>query len=205
MIEPLHLEPPPAQQHVTKSRVPPNLDVASSTPVLSNDIPGILARVTEFAAGHARTETVIADTDGLVLEGVGKVILAFGHGADKDADTFVGFKSVDVISDSNDVGVKTQGDFPAVRGEVVGDGVFDDLEQLFLRVDGPNGQPVQQLDHKTGEPFECSRNPHGRTDFDQDTFGGVDVDLQPAGLVDGRVKEGQQTLDVEVSSPLQSQ
>ncbi|KAG9796246.1 hypothetical protein KCU88_g352, partial [Aureobasidium melanogenum] len=133
----------------------------------------------ELAAGDAGTETVVADTNSLVLEGIGKVVFALGHGTDKDADALVGAQGVDVISDSDDVGIETQRHFPAVRRKV----------------------PVQELDHKTSKTLERSGNSNGWAHFDQDAFGGVDVDLQFSGLVDGRVEEGQKTLDVEGLGP----
>lgn len=42
----------------------------------------------KLAAGHAGTQTVIADTDGFILEFISKVVLPFGHGADEDTDAF---------------------------------------------------------------------------------------------------------------------
>jgi hypothetical protein len=63
---------------------------------------------------------------------------------------------------------------------------------------------VEQLDHQTSKSLECSRDADGWADFDQNAFSGVDVDLELAGLVDGRVQECKQALDVEVSSPKQS-
>lgn len=53
---------------------------------------------------------------------------------------------------------------------------------------------MQELDHQTGEALEGTRNAHGRADFDQNAFGGVDVDLQLSGLVDGGVEEGEKAL-----------
>lgn len=86
----------------------------------------------ELAAGNAGTETVVADTDGFVLKGIGKVVFALSHGANKDANAFRGAQGVDVIPDSDYVGVETQGHFPAVWWEMICDGVFNDLQQLFL-------------------------------------------------------------------------
>ena len=60
---------------------------------------------------------------------------------------------------------------------------------------------MEELNHETGESLECSRNPDGRADFDQDASRGVDVDLKLAGLVDGGVEQCKQALDIEVSSP----
>jgi hypothetical protein len=50
------------------------------------------------------------------------------------------------------------------------------------------------LDHETGETLECTGNANGGVDFDQDTLGGVDEDLQAASLVDGGVEEGEKAL-----------
>lgn len=67
---------------------------------------------------------------------------------------------------------------------MVGDGVLDDLEQLLLRGGGADGELVEQLDHQTGEALEGTRNADGGRDFDEDALGGVDVDLELAGLVE---------------------
>lgn len=61
---------------------------------------------------------------------------------------------------------------------------------------------MEKLHHKTGEPLERSGDTNGRADLDQDTFGGVDKDLQFSRLVDRRVKQSEKTLYVEVSSSL---
>jgi len=53
---------------------------------------------------------------------------------------------------------------------------------------------VKKLDHETSEAFEGTWNSDSRANFDEDAFGGVDVDLQLAGLVDRRVEEGKETL-----------
>jgi len=70
--------------------------------------------VAEFATSHTCAKAVIADTDRFVLESVGEVVLAFGHGTNEDADAFRGPKFVDVISDSYNIGVETQRDLSAV-------------------------------------------------------------------------------------------
>jgi hypothetical protein len=51
------------------------------------------------------------------------------------------------------------------------------------------------LDHQTGETLECAGNADGGVDFDQDTLGGVDENLQATSLVDGRVEEGEKALN----------
>lgn len=154
----------------------------------------------ELAASDTGAQAVIADTDGLVFELVGKVVLSLGHGADEDTDAFGGGQGVDVVPYTDDIGVETQSDLSAIRWEVVGDGVLDDLQQLFLGVDRSNGEAMEQLDHETRKALEGSRDSHGRADLDQDALGGVDEDLQFAGLVDGRVEESEKTLMGDVGS-----
>ena len=41
---------------------------------------------------------------------------------------------------------------------MIGDGVLDDLEQLFLRIGGANREPMQELDHETSKSLECTWN-----------------------------------------------
>lgn len=79
---------------------------------------------------------------------------------------------------------------------MVGDGVFDDLQQLLIRVGGSDGEPMKQLDHQTGEPLECTRNPDRRAHFDQNALGGLDIDLELSGLVDRGVEQGEEALEV---------
>ena len=73
---------------------------------------------------------------------------------------------------------------------MVGDRILDDLEQLLLRVGGANRESVEKLNHKPRKAFESTRYPDSRTDFDKNPFGGVYVDLELAGLVDGRIEKG---------------
>lgn len=56
----------------------------------SKNIPNFLGSMAEFAARHARTQTVVTDTDGLVLEGISKVVMAFRHRSNEDADALLG-------------------------------------------------------------------------------------------------------------------
>lgn len=85
---------------------------------------------------------------------------------------------------------------------MVGDGVLDYSEQFFLRVDRSDGEAVQQLDHETGKPFERSGNAHGRADLNEDALGGMDVDLESAGFVDGGIEEGKEALFVLIHRSL---
>lgn len=71
---------------------------------------------------------------------------------------------------------------------MVGDRILDDLEQLLLGVGGANRESVEELNHEPGKAFESARYPDARTDFDKNSFGGMYVDLELAGLVDGRIE-----------------
>ena len=53
---------------------------------------------------------------------------------------------------------------------------------------------MQELDHETCKPFEGSRDADGWVDFDQDAFGGMNVNLKLAGFVDWRVEESKEAL-----------
>lgn len=77
---------------------------------------------------------------------------------------------------------------------MVGDGVLDHLEQALVRGGGADVETVEELDHQTGEPLERPWDSDGRVDLDEDLVGGVDVHLELAGLVDGRVEEGEEAL-----------
>jgi len=103
------------------------------------DVPGVFASVTELAASNTCRKAVVADTDGFVLEGVGKVVFALGHGTNEDADALVGSQCVNIISHPDNLGVEAQGDLAAVGWQMICNGVFDDFEQLLLRIDRSNG------------------------------------------------------------------
>jgi len=150
--------------------------------------------VAELATGHTGTETVVADTDAFILKSVGKVIVTLGHGTDEDGNTLVGFQRLQVVPGANQGCLKTHSHLTAVGRQVVGDGVLDDLEELLLRVGGADGETVEQLDHETGETLEGSGDADGGVDFDQNSLGCVDENLEPTGLVDRRVKKSQKTL-----------
>ena len=98
----------------------------------SNDVPNVFRRMTKLAASDTCTQAVIADTDGLVLEIVGKVILAFGHGTNEDTDAFIWGKALNVVFDSDNLCVEAQRDFPAIGRKMVGYRILDNLEELFL-------------------------------------------------------------------------
>lgn len=97
------------------------------------DAPNVLCSVAEFAAGNAGTEVEVADTNAVVLDGIGEVIVALRHGADEDRNALVFVEATDVVTQTYDLGVETESDLSAVGWQVIGDGVLDDLDQLLLR------------------------------------------------------------------------
>ena len=162
-----------------------------------NDVPDFLGGMAESTAGDTGTQTEVADTDGVVLELVCKGIVALGHGTDKNADALLGSEVGNVVAHTNDGRVETEGDLAAIGREVVGDGVLDDFQELFLRCGGADGQSMKKLDHQTGETLEGTGNADSRADFDQDTLCCVNVNLKLASLVERRVEEGKEALRID--------
>jgi len=150
--------------------------------------------MTELAARHTRTEREIANTNSIILELIRKVILPLRHRPHKHANTLLRSQSPNIVSNPDDLGIETQRDLAAVGGKVLGDWVLDDFEQLFLGIDAANGETMEELDHQAGETLEGAGDTDGGGDFDEDVFGGVDVDLELAGFVDGGVEEGEEAL-----------
>ncbi len=77
---------------------------------------------------------------------------------------------------------------------MIGDRVLDDFQKFLLRVDGSDCEPMEELNHKTGESFESSWYSDSGADFNEDSSSGVDVDLKFPRLIDGRVQQGKKTL-----------
>lgn len=59
---------------------------------------------------------------------------------------------------------------------------------------------MKELHHQTSEALEGTWDADGGADRDEDSFSGVDVDLQFACLVDWRIEEGKKTLMCNVGS-----
>jgi hypothetical protein len=53
---------------------------------------------------------------------------------------------------------------------------------------------MEQLNHQTSEALEGTWDSDSWRHLDQHTFGGMDVDLQPSCLIDGRVEEREEAL-----------
>lgn len=83
---------------------------------------------------------------------------------------------------------------------MVGDWVLDDLDELLLGRSRADLVSVQQLDHETSKTFECSRDADGGAHADEDVLGCLDVYLELASLVDGRVEQSEQALVSDVGT-----
>lgn len=68
------------------------------------------------------------------------------------------------------------------------------LLPLTASTGGPCASPLVRLTHQSGETLERPRYPHTGVDLDKNALGGVNVDLQETGLVEGRVKQRKETL-----------
>lgn len=55
------------------------------------------------------------------------------------------------------------------------------------------------MHHEACEALESSRYADSWADFNENPFGSVNVDLEFAGFVDGRVEEGEKALHTDVS------
>ena len=67
----------------------------------SNDIPDFFGGVAEFTACDARTQIEITDADAVVLDFVGEVISAFGHGADENTAALIATQTCDIVVDTD--------------------------------------------------------------------------------------------------------
>ena len=83
--------------------------------------------MTEFAASNTGTEAEIADTNRLILEIIGKVVLSFRHGADENTDAFIWCEALDVVFDPDHFSLEAQCDFPAIWRKVTRNGILDHL------------------------------------------------------------------------------
>lgn len=151
--------------------------------------------MTELAARYAGRQAVIADGNLLIDILIRKVVGTLGHGTNKHADALVLAQSVDVLADAHNGGVKAERNLAAVGRQMVRNRVLDHLQELLLRVGSLDGQTMKELDHETGEALEGTGDTDRRRDLDQDSLGGLDVNLQPSGLVDGRVEKREETLE----------
>lgn len=54
---------------------------------------------------------------------------------------------------------------------------------------------MKKLYHQTRKSLESTWNANSGADFDEDSFSGVNIDLETANLVDRRIQECKKTLD----------
>jgi hypothetical protein len=165
------------------------------------DSPNIFCGVAEFAAGYAGTKVEVADSNAVILQVVRKVIAALCHGSNKDCYALVLVETLYVVAYTHHLRVEAECDFAAVGWKMIGDGVLDNLDELFLGRRGTNLVSVEQLYHETSEALKCSGDADRRADSDEHVLVRLDVYLEPAGLVDGRIEESKETLTSRVSGP----
>jgi hypothetical protein len=74
------------------------------------------------------------------------------------------------------------------------DRLGDDLQEFLLGRSGFDGKSVEELDHQPSKSLEGTRDSDSGAHFDEDPFGGVNVDLKLPSLVDRRIKKSQEAL-----------
>ena len=105
-----------------------NLIGGTYSPRRLDDVPDVFHSIAEFTACYASAQAVVADTDSVILVHVCKIVLAFCHGANEDADALVGTNVVDIVSNPDDVRLITEGDLSAIRRKMIRDGILNDFE-----------------------------------------------------------------------------
>ena len=159
----------------------------------------------ELAAGDAGAEPEPAHADPIhgcvapLAQQVVEIVLALGHGTHEDGAALLAAESPHVLGRTHDGSVGAERHLAAAGGQVAGDGAGDDLEQLLRGRGGADGQAVQQLHHEAREALEGAGQPDRGRDGDERVVRRRDVDLQEAGLVEGRVEEGEEALWFEVA------
>lgn len=82
---------------------------------VSDHIPHVFGRIAKLPARDARTQAKAANADGVVLDVVGKVVIALGHRTDKHADALLRSEVRDVVRHSYYFGVIAKGDFATIH------------------------------------------------------------------------------------------
>lgn len=131
------------------------------------DTPDILCGVTELAASNTGTEVELADSNAVIFDVVGEIVVALGHGSHENRDALVLTEARDVVAHANNLGIETESDLAAVRWQMVGDGVLDHLDELLLGRSRADLVFVEQLHHQSGEALERSRYADCRADPDE--------------------------------------
>ena len=126
------------------------------------------------------------------------------HGTNDEADGWSGAGGVG----RHQVGGQTEGTVQSslaghavhagTGGQVLGEGILDDLHQTRRRTGRLDLHLVQELDHESAEALVSAGHADGGVDLDQHVLGGANVDLETSRLVEGRVDQGQQFLMTNV-------
>lgn len=142
--------------------------------------------------GGGTTQRIFADGKHLlnvrmVLDGD----VSDGHGPNDETDGWSGTGGVR----RHQVGRQTQGTVqralaghavhPGTGGQMLGEGILDDLHQTRRRSGRLDLHLVQELDHESAEALVRARDADGGVDLDQHVLGGANVDLETTGLVEG--------------------
>ena len=130
-----------------------------------------------LSACHTGTKGILADGDLFIHNIVCKVVDAMRHCADKDGDRVILGHSRQILRQPLHGCVVRKRDLVRIAREVIRDGVFDHLEQLFGSLHASDAELVQQLHHQAREALECARNANMWVHLDQHAFGSVNVDL----------------------------
>jgi hypothetical protein len=163
------------------------------------DSPHVFCGVTKFAAGNAGTKVEVADSNAVVLQVVCKIITALGHSSNKDCYALILVEVRYVVAYAHNFRVEAECDLAAIGWKVIGNGVLDNLDELFLRCSGPNLVSMEQLHHETSKALESSGNADCRADPNKHVLVGLNVNLELARLVDRRIEESKETLRRHVS------
>jgi hypothetical protein len=70
--------------------------------------------MTELTASNTSGKTEVADTYGVILIRIGKVISTFRHGSNKDAYALLRSQCLDVVLDANNLSLVTKSNLPTV-------------------------------------------------------------------------------------------
>lgn len=72
------------------------------------DIPHVLGRMAELTARNAGTEVELTNRDAVVLDVVGKVVVALGHGTNKHGNALALVEASNVVAHSHNLRVKAE-------------------------------------------------------------------------------------------------
>lgn len=98
----------------------------------SDDVPNVLSRIAKFSTSNTGAQTEVADADGIILNVVCKVVVTFRHSTHKNADALFGPNVRDVVCDAYHLSLIAEGNFAAIRWEMIGNWVFYNFEKFFL-------------------------------------------------------------------------